>query len=562
VAAGGWGLGGFLGLLAAYLALHFTLRLTLSGTVGTDDVAEAIFAQSLEWSYYPRQPPLYTWLVWGAFKAFGVGIASLALVRYAAVALAYLFLYLSARRLLADPRLAALSAFSLSLIFEIGWSVHEGVTNTVLLTAACAGTFYAFVRVAESGSLAAYLGLGAALGIGLLSKYGYFVFAVSLLAAALMQRPTRRRVLDPRMGLSLLLAAAIVAPYLVRGFEGGAFEDVFRGAMTQRDSVPYWPGVASGLATLVEAAVLFLSPLWLILLAVFPRAVVRGSGAAAGAASPPAAAVAALDARRLLEHFFLAALAIIVLGILAADVTSFKSRWMHPGLILFPLYFFCRVEKAGFDAGHVRRYSLALVAVVALVIAFRVAQASVGPPLCDRCRLWMPYPELAEQIADAGFTRGTIVAADEHIAGNFRVRFPDSRVVSVGYDFYVPPPVRFLRPAAGRGRGARAGPMPDPVERGLGRDRSRHYCGLSRIPARRPAHRRGKGEPRRRRAPLPRRADLTPGLRAHRRRWHVPVGTGSRALAPGLDRIARDHRIVLTWRRNSDATGGQGAHDP
>jgi hypothetical protein len=198
--------------------------------------------------------------------------------------------------------------------------------------------------------------------------------------------------------------------------------------------------VASGLATLVEAAVLFLSPLWLILLAVFPRAVVRGSGAAAGAASPPAAAVAALDARRLLEHFFLAALAIIVLGILAADVTSFKSRWMHPGLILFPLYFFCRVEKAGFDAGHVRRYSLALVAVVALVIAFRVAQASVGPPLCDRCRLWMPYPELAEQIADAGFTRGTIVAADEHIAGNFRVRFPDSRVVSVGYDFYVPPP--------------------------------------------------------------------------------------------------------------------------
>jgi hypothetical protein len=42
------------------------------------------------------------------------------------------------------------------------------------------------------------------------------------------------------------------------------------------------------------------------------------------------------------------------------------------------------------------------------------------------------------------------VAADEHIAGNFRVRFPDSRVVSVGYDFYVPPLGE--ADAAGRGR--------------------------------------------------------------------------------------------------------------
>ncbi|MEE9139810.1 MAG: glycosyltransferase family 39 protein, partial [Alphaproteobacteria bacterium] len=442
-AAALWGPGGFVALLAGYVALHFVLRLALSETIGTDYVAEAIFAQSLEWSYYPRQPPLYTWLQWALFQAFGVGVFSIALMKYALLTLTYVFLYLSARRIFADPRLQMLSAFSPLLIYAVGWGAHVGFTNTALLAFACVATFYALVRLLETGATAAYLGLGAALGVGLLSKYGYAVFAISLLAAALAQEGPRRRLLERRMLLAVGLAAAIVLPYLAWGFEGtGAFETVFRQTMKEGGGVPYVEGVASGLATLLKAVVMFLSPLWLVLFLIFPRAIMPGVSATQAAGTPQSAAPggAGVDARRLLEHFFLIAFAIVLLGVLGAGITYFTSRWMHPLLLLFPIYFFCRVRDSGFGRGQVRRYSVTLLAFVALVVVFRVAQAAIGPPLCNKCRLAMPYPVLTQQIADRGFATGTIVAADEHIAGNFRVRFPGSRVVSVTYPFYIPPP--------------------------------------------------------------------------------------------------------------------------
>ncbi len=442
-AAGLWGPRGFVVLLAAYIALHFALRLGLSKTIGTDYVAEAIFAQSLEWSYYPRQPPLYTWLQWALFQVFGVNLFSIALLKYALLALTYLFFYLSARRIFTDPRLRLLAALSPSLIYAVGWGAHVGFTNTALLMTACVATFYALVRLVETGSRMAYLGLGAALGLGLLSKYGYAVFAVSALGAALVQEGARKRLLDPRMLLAIGLAAALVAPYLAWGFAGSnGFVSVFEGTMKEGGGVPYFEGVASGLATLIEAAVMFLAPLWLVLLLIFPRAVMPGpagrrAGANARAAAP---AGAALDVRRLLEHFFVIAFALLTLGIFVAGITTFSSRWMHPLLVLFPIYFFCLVQDRGFDARQVRRFAVTLVFFAALVIAFRVAQATIGPPLCNKCRLAMPYPALTHEIAERGFDAGSIVAADEHIAGNFRIAFPDSRVISVSYPFYIPPP--------------------------------------------------------------------------------------------------------------------------
>lgn len=63
-----------------------------------------MLGQTLDWGYQPRQPALYNWLVWGAFQLLGVRVLSLTLVKYALLSLAYGFLYLSARRVLADPR--------------------------------------------------------------------------------------------------------------------------------------------------------------------------------------------------------------------------------------------------------------------------------------------------------------------------------------------------------------------------------------------------------------------------------------------------------------------------
>lgn len=419
---------GFAAVLAVYIVLHFALRLALSPTIGVDDVAETIFAQSLQWTYDPRQPPLYTWLLWATFHVFGVGVASVALLKYALVAAGYVCVWLSACRIFLDRRLALLAVLSLSLIYAVGYGVHVGFTNTVLLFAACGATLYALLLVVERGGVVDYLALGAALGIGLLSKWGYAVFAAPLVIAALLQEESRRRLADPRIVATFAVAAAFVGPFLLLGFQGGTMNGVFTGAMREGGHASYLAGVGSGLGSLFVAVTMFLAPLWLFAVTIFPNAL-----------RAPRRAAGVFDARRLFEHFFVVVAGVLLLGVFVAGITHFKSRWMHPALIVFPLYYFCLVRDAGYSPRQLQGWAALVAVAAAAVIGARLAQDLVGPPFCGKCRLLKPYAELARVIESQGFSGGTIVAGDEHIAGNFRAVFPESRAATSVYPFYIPP---------------------------------------------------------------------------------------------------------------------------
>jgi hypothetical protein len=115
---------------------------------------------------------------------------------------------------------------------------------------------------------------------------------------------------------------------------------------------------------------------------------------------------------------------------------------MPPILILAPLYYFWRVSMASENGEHLQKtighFAIILAIVPVLVTAFWAAQRNIGDPLCNKCRLSAPYAAIAEDIAAAGFTGGTILSQDEHIGGNLRMRFTDSRVVNLRYGYYIP----------------------------------------------------------------------------------------------------------------------------
>ena len=69
-------LGWFLVLLGLYAGTHVGLRLCLSPVVAIDDAREALFSQTLQAGYLPRQPPLYNWLAWAAVRGLGVNAAA------------------------------------------------------------------------------------------------------------------------------------------------------------------------------------------------------------------------------------------------------------------------------------------------------------------------------------------------------------------------------------------------------------------------------------------------------------------------------------------------------
>ena len=122
-------------------------------------------------------------------------------------------MYLTARRILDDPRLAALSAFSFLLIAPISWTIHEALTHSITVLAACAGTVYALIRLDDSPGPRAYALLGLAVGLGLLSKFTYVIFLAALGLAAFSVDRYRARVLRPGILVTALVATLMVLPY-------------------------------------------------------------------------------------------------------------------------------------------------------------------------------------------------------------------------------------------------------------------------------------------------------------------------------------------------------------
>lgn len=433
-----WGPRAFALYLTAYVGAFLGLRLALVHAAGVDDVAEVIFAQSLQWSYYPRQPPLYTWLVYGTFQLFGVTLFALAVLRYALIAATFAFFYLGARHTIRDDRLALLAALSLLLVYPIGWQVHVGYTNTLLLMAGCSASYFALVRLARARSAAGYALLGAALGVGFLAKFGFGLFAAGLLGAALVEPRLRASLLCRRGLIVPLVAGLVVGPYLLLGFPSSQqFVAVVDSTMRPGADLPYLFRVGHGLWSLVKSMLAFLSPFIVIAAVLFapafrtPRR--RSSREESGAEQP------AFDARRFLEAFFLIVLALLVLSVLVGGITFFKSRWMHPALMLAPLYVFVRVDEAGTRRGPVTAFVATAIFATVAAAAVYVGQLVIGPPLCHRCRLLMPYEPLARQLRAAGFTGGTVVADEEHLGGNLRILLDPVRVATPVYPFYRPP---------------------------------------------------------------------------------------------------------------------------
>ncbi|MEQ9448235.1 MAG: glycosyltransferase family 39 protein, partial [Rhodospirillaceae bacterium] len=174
---------------------------------------------------------------------------------------------------LEDEKLATLIAFSPLAIYYISWDLSFHYTHSVLLAASLCFTFVALLRLERRNHFSSYLILGAAIGIGLLSKYNYALFLAALLPAALADRALRSRLADTRTLLSAVIAVALALPHYLwlwseREWLSLLARDRF---MPKADS-----GIEiGGLIETGNAVLSFLLPLIVILIVLFPRAFLR-----------------------------------------------------------------------------------------------------------------------------------------------------------------------------------------------------------------------------------------------------------------------------------------------
>lgn len=422
--------GGTLGLLAGWATGHGALRLALSSALTADDAREAVLAQSLAWGYQARQPPLYNWLAWGAVQLLGPSLLALTVLKYAVLVLGFWLVSLTARRILVDPRHATLATFSFLLVIPISWTVHEALTHSVAVIAACAGTAWALARLADVPRPGAYAVLGIAVGLGVLSKFTYLVFLGALGLAALTVGRIRARLLDRRVAIAVLTAGVLVLPYALWFLGQG--HDLARlfAQEVQPEEADGWASAAAGLADVARIVAFYLALPAAALALCFP-AIFRPLPP--GPDGPPGG--------RLLGRLLGAILLLLVAGALAGVLGTLKPRWLIPGFLLAPLYAFWRLERHGRAPGRVRVFVLVLVLAEVGVtggLALRVLRPSLFP---RPYRMNEPYDAIADGLRRAGFRRGTIVAGFGTLAGNLRVRFPDSRVLHVEYADFQPPAI-------------------------------------------------------------------------------------------------------------------------
>jgi hypothetical protein len=417
-------------ILGGYIAVHFVLRLVLPPTLGIDDAEQALFAQQWLPSYRYRAPPLFTWMLMPVFAVVGVNALALAIVRYVLLAVAAAFTYMTARRLIRDPRLAALAAFSPAAIYVVAYYGHHDLTHTAALTTLIAVTWYVFVRLVERPTLGWYVALGVAFSLGVLAKWNFAVLAGALPLACLVRPETRGLVLNPRVLVAGLAAALVSGPTVlwVAAMQPPAGENVTT-VLGQGSGLL---AILRGTFDLLLALLVYPQPFLILFLLVFRRALRRGWIKVRGAREGLLATIG--------DTMLIAAVLHLLL-VVAFGATDFSERMMQPALQILPIYLFMLVDRGETDADSIGVFASILLGLAFLALAARILVVAAGGDYCGKCRALVPFEPIAQGLREAGFSgRGTVLVADFHVGGNLRVQFPEARIVYTGAPKAIWPP--------------------------------------------------------------------------------------------------------------------------
>ncbi len=412
------------------IALAFIgLRLWVSPNLGTDDVEQALMAQDWRLVYNPAQPELYTWLLLDLYAVLGPGLLPHLLLKYGLVYATFAGAYHVALRW-TDPRNALLAAGSLLLLQGFAWSIHAGVTHSALLSALMVWSLYALMRLVDGNRWDYAVLFGLLAGLGLQSKYSYIVFLVCLLAAAALDRDLRRRMPWGKLGVALLLAALLFAPH---GHAVLTAPRPIGATLAELGQIGvaggYTANLLAGLSSLAQAAIVFLFPFIVVGPALLSTAWRK--------APPPLGPWPGVILRA-------AALGLVLLAasVIGAETTYFKDRRMHAILLLVPVAGVALASGAALAAWRRTALGALYIGVLVVAAAGLIGQAVYEPRVCRNCRLQVPLDDLADTIRAAGFTRGSIIAADEHLGGNLRIRFADAWTTTPPYHAFLVQPGR------------------------------------------------------------------------------------------------------------------------
>jgi len=405
--------------LTLYLLMHFFIRVLFSQTLQVDDAEQIRHAQNLLLGYPIPQPPLYSWLSWGIFKAFSTGLFALTLLKYILIFLTFWFTWLVSGQLFQHLQTRYIATLSYLLMPSFAWHMHQGFTHTILLGLGIVVSLHALLLLKGNNSIKNYLYLGIALGIGLMAKYSFLLFMVPLFISAISVAPFRRVITDRKILLSIGVFVLIIGPHVY--WLTQHYQEIFLSIdqklkvtsdnllIDRIKSVGQFTGAA--IAFVVPFLLIFIINSWKKLFNIDKQ-------------------TSKDDSTLLLNRFFLIILGSVVLLAIFVSMPHFKVRWFHPLMMVFPLWMLTRIERKELLSKSIMRWfsSIAIIFTV-LILSIRIAQVTIGPELGKYGRLNHPIVETFDKLPTSIVENSIIKTEDGFIGSHLLSHYRKHNVI-------------------------------------------------------------------------------------------------------------------------------------
>lgn len=381
--------------LALYCLVFWGFRLFLSPTLLMDEAEQYWDAQRLAWGY-SFQAPLYTWITWSVSQVTGLNLPTLATLKYLFIFWFYAGYYRLTRfwwegedRIIITTSLLLMPLF----IFNFTWDL----THTILLGALTVTALNFYFSLLKTGSIKDYSGLGIILALGILTKYNYLFFGMSLMMAAFTDATGRKRLFSSKIVWTLAPLILIPLPHLywliLNDFPP------FRSAL---EIAKVTPESKLALEEIVEMFFKYIGPILLYIFfyfVLFRGCIQKKLISADKELHPP------------LERyvFWILTIPLVMFYLMQAD--NFSSRWVIPTYLSVPLLLFTRVDFQKFYQTRRKYYLYGILLLVMVgILYYRMSQVyqpegwvSWRPGKKKRgevTRLNTPYPALVKRLQD------------------------------------------------------------------------------------------------------------------------------------------------------------------
>ncbi|MCJ8517267.1 4-amino-4-deoxy-L-arabinose transferase-like glycosyltransferase [Pseudorhizobium tarimense] len=405
-------------IFAIYYACQVFVRLALPDGLRIDEAQQVFLSQWLA-AGYDAQPPLYNWLQQLTFQIVGdylVGLAVLKSMVLFAIICSY---YVLARMLVNNASYAVMAALGLFLIPQMFWQAQRDLTHTTATMLLLNLLMISAVVVLRWPSLRNYLLLGAAVGLGMLTKYNFALFLPALAVAVYLHPNGRARILDWRIVAAAAIAVLIVLPHafwFIENLKVASSVTVARMGEDAGDTGRFGE-IASGLGSLLAITLVISAP------------ALAAVGLPFGNSAPTARTASSVGSR-FIGTFLVCILLILVLLIFAVTLTTIRDRWMLPLLQMLPLYGVLKLEAQGLDPDVPLRRLMP--AALGIIVLLPIATFIAGSRSTSHYQ--QPYDAFRTAFTDQVQVSPAVIATtDWTVAGNLKMRWPQASVISTQF---------------------------------------------------------------------------------------------------------------------------------